>query len=70
MEKKRPKLELKRRTIANLSNLEMKHVYGGGGDDEGDISRNHCTTIGKEDESRNILDEAAHLVLSRLIAVC
>lgn len=41
MSEKKPKLELKRKTIANLSNLEMRYVYGGGGDDEG-ISQKAC----------------------------
>jgi len=41
MKKERPKLELKKRTIANLSNIEMSHVYGGGGDDD-DISHKAC----------------------------
>jgi natural product precursor len=36
-----PKLKLNKRTIANLNNMEMRYVLGGGGDDE-DISRNHC----------------------------
>ena len=41
MKDSKPKLKLKRRTIANLSNIEMRSVYGGGGDDE-DISMKAC----------------------------
>ena len=28
-----PKLKLNKRTIANLNNMEMRYVVGGGGDD-------------------------------------
>jgi len=35
MKDQKPKLQLKKRTIANLSNLEMNYVHGGDGDDEG-----------------------------------
>lgn len=71
MKKERPKLELKKRTIANLSNIEMSYVYGGGGDDEGgDVSRNHCDKTLNDDEIRDILKEAAKIAVSKLIRVC
>lgn len=71
MKNAKPKLELKRRTIANLSNIEMSYVYGGGGDDEGgDISRNHCDKTLNDKEKRDILLEAAKIALSKLIGVC
>lgn len=70
MKNKRPKLELKKRTIANLSNMEMGYIYGGGGDDEGGISRDHCNRTGNDDDTEKILKEAARLALSKLIIIC
>lgn len=70
-QEKTPNLKLTKRTIAHLTNLEMGSIYGGGGDDEdGGISRDHCTKTGTEKETEQILQEAAKLALSKLIIVC
>jgi len=56
MKDAKPKLELKRRTIANLSNIEMGYVYGGGGDDEEGISQKACDK--KDDDLAGGSDES------------
>ena len=52
-----PKLELNKRTIANLNNTEMRYVVGGGGDDEGDISRTAC----EDEENSEIMSDIREL---------
>ena len=67
---KKSKLELKRRTIANLNNSEMSHFYGGGGDDEGGSpTRASCDkeTIKKIND---IISEGNKVVLSKLLLIC
>lgn len=59
MSTKKTKLQLKKRTVANLSNIEMRFVYGGGGDDEG-VSQKACdqkdNDINGKSESSEIND--------------
>ena len=61
--KELPELKLNKRTIANLNNMEMRYVVGGGGDDE-DISRNICDPK----EVKSIIDKARKIVLSQLLS--
>ena len=49
----KPKLELKRRTIARLNNVEMRHVLGGDGD-EGPVSWDICVDTDKSTKSTNV----------------
>jgi len=48
----KPKLELNKRTIARLNNLEMRHVRGGDGDEAG-ITHVACT----ETETRETITD-------------
>ena len=68
---KKSKLELKRRTIANLSNVEMGHFYGGGGDDEGggEPTRRSCDKK-KRDDIIEAVKESNKEVLSMIILIC
>ena len=66
---KKPKLELKRTTISNLSSREMRYLIGGDGDDD-NPSRKHCNTTGDDDDSEQILKEGVRIALSKLVLIC
>ena len=63
----KPKLELKRRTIARLNNVEMRHVLGGDGD-EGTIglSRDTCGSLDELNIKSDIEKKVVKFVLSQL----
>jgi hypothetical protein len=66
MKEERQKLQLRKRTIANLSNLEMFNVYGGDGDeDDGGVSRKNCGTTDDKD-LKEVAKEATKLFLTQL----
>ncbi len=66
MKEEKPKLELKKRIIANLSNIEMNHVYGGDGDEGGNESKT-CNTDEKkrEGDRDSVIDKVTNLITTK-----
>lgn len=59
MSTKKTKLQLKKRTVANLSNIEMRYVYGGGGD-EG-VSQKACDQKDDDDTGKSKSNEISDI---------
>jgi len=63
----KPRLELNKRTIARLNNLEMRNVRGGDGGNT-DISAKSCEEIDTEDiQTENPEDTLAKKIFSMLL---
>ncbi len=67
---KKSKLELKIKTIANLSNLEMSYLIGGGDDDGDQPTRKVCGKTLSKEEIEKAIDEANKIALSKVLLIC